>query len=249
MGRLTGKVAIVSGASRGMGASHARAIVAEGGQVVLGVRDETDPRVVTLVAELGDDARTSVLDVRSEANWQGAVETALASFGALNVLVNNAGIVTMGSVDDYDLETWNDMLAVNLTGAFLGIKACVPAMREHGPASIINISSAQGFAGISELHGYTAAKYGLRGLTRSVALELAGSRIRCNCICPGTVATDMNEGLDVTGFNAMNRKGDTSEVSSLVVHLASDESTFMTGADLVVDGGELAGHAPALQSV
>lgn len=249
MDRLSGKVAIISGASRGMGAAHARAIVAEGGKVVMGVREPNDPRVVALADELGDAARVAPLQVTSQADWRGAADLAVTEFGRLNVLVNNAGIVTMGRLEDYSLEDWNEMLAVNLTGAFLGIKECLPALRHDAPSSIINISSAQGFFGISQLHGYTAAKFGLRGLTRSVALELAGAGVRCNCICPGTVATDMNEGLDVTGFNAMNRKGDTSEVSSLVVHLASDESTFMTGADLLVDGGELAGHAPALQSI
>lgn len=248
MARLDGKVALISGGSRGMGASHAREIVAEGGQVVVGVRDQAAPRVRKLRDQLGDAAVFATLEVTELTSWEAAVDLALTSFGRLNVLVNNAGIVNFGSVADYTPAMWEEQLAVNLTGPFLGIKAALPALLAHAPSSIINIASAQGFHGISELHGYTSSKFGLRGLTRSVALELAGRGVRCNCICPGTVATDMNEGIDVTGFNAMNRKGHVREVSTLVVHLASDESTFMTGADLVVDGGELAGHAPALQA-
>jgi 3alpha(or 20beta)-hydroxysteroid dehydrogenase len=246
MGRLDGKVAIITGASRGIGASYARAIVAEGGKVVAGVRDAAEPRVVAMREELGDSALVMPLEVTADDDWARAVDAAVSTFGRLNVLVNNAAIVNFGRIIDYSMEDWDEIIAVNLTAVFRGIRACYPALKEAAPASIINVSSASGIMAISELHGYVASKYGVRGLTRSIALELAQDDIRCNCICPGTVATDMNAGLDVTGFNAMNRKGDVTEVSSLLVHLASDESTFTTGADYLVDGGELAGRPPLM---
>lgn len=242
MGRLDGKVALVSGGARGMGAAHARAVVREGGRVVIGdVLTEDGER---LAAELGEAARFIELDVTREPDWAAGVELATTTFGSLSVLVNNAGICTAGSLFDYTLEDWQRILSINLTGQFLGIRAAVGALVAAAPSSIINISSTQGMEGISELHGYTASKFGVRGLTKSVALELADRRVRANTICPGTVATPMNEGLDVSGFNPMNRKADPDEVSSLVVYLASDESTFISGTEIVVDGGELAGHGP-----
>jgi 3alpha(or 20beta)-hydroxysteroid dehydrogenase len=244
MGRLDGKVAIVTGAGRGIGAAYARALVAEGAKVVAGVRNQSDERVAALREELGDAARIVPLEVTSDGDWDRAVDVAVSTYGRLNVLVNNAAIVNFGNVLDYTMDDWDEIIAVNLTGTFRGIKKCLPALREATPASIINVSSATGISAIAELHGYVASKFGVRGLTRSVALELAQDGIRCNCILPGTVATDMNADLDVTGFNAMNRKGDGREVASLLVHLASDESTFTTGADYLVDGGEIAGRAP-----
>jgi 3alpha(or 20beta)-hydroxysteroid dehydrogenase len=244
MGRLSTKVAIVTGASRGIGAEYARAIVREGGKVVAGVRDLDAPRVVQLREDLGDDGRIVELRVTEAEDWRRAVDLAVTTFGRLNVLVNNAAIVNFGNLTDYSMADWDEIVAVNLTGPFLGIKECLPALKAAAPSSIINVSSATGVYAIAELHGYVASKYGVRGLTRSVALELAKDDIRCNCICPGTVSTDLNADLDVTGFNAMNRKGDVSEVASLLVHLASDESTFTTGADYLVDGGEVAGRPP-----
>lgn len=242
MGRLQEKVALISGGARGMGAAHARAVVREGGSVVVGDVLEAEGKV--LCDELGEAARFVRLDVTREEDWTTAVNTATGTFGKLNVLVNNAGICTMGSLFDYTVEDWNRIIAVNLTGQFLGIRAAVGALVDAAPSSIINISSTQGIEGIAELHGYTASKFGVRGLTKSVALELAGRNVRANTICPGTIATPMNEGLDVSGFNPMNRKADPDEVSSLVVYLASDESSFISGTEIVVDGGELAGHGP-----
>jgi 3alpha(or 20beta)-hydroxysteroid dehydrogenase len=242
MGRLNGKVALVSGGARGMGASHAHAIVREGGQVVVGDVLEEEGR--KLCADIGEAAVFVPLDVTRPEDWATAVDTAIGTFGKLNVLVNNAGICTVGSLLDYTVDEWNRIIAINLTGQFLGIKAAVGALVAAAPASIINISSTQGMEGIAQLHGYTASKFGVRGLTKSVALELAAQRVRANTICPGTIATPMNEGLDVSGFNPMNRKADPEEVSSLVVYLASDESSFISGTEILVDGGELAGHGP-----
>jgi 3alpha(or 20beta)-hydroxysteroid dehydrogenase len=242
MARLEGKVAIVTGGARGMGAAHARAIVAEGGRVVVG--DVLEAEGKALCDELGDAGEFVRLDVTRPEDWANAVDLAVSRFGRLNVLVNNAGICTMGSLLDYTLDDWNTIIGVNLTGQFLGIKASVEALIAAAPASIVNISSTQGMEGIAQLHGYTASKFGVRGLTKSAALELAAKNVRANTICPGTIATPMNEGLDVSGFNPMNRKADPREVSSLVVYLASDESSFISGTEIVVDGGELAGHGP-----
>lgn len=242
MGKLDNKVALVSGGARGMGAAHAREIVAQGGAVVIG--DVLDEEGIALAEEIGTQARYIHLDVTSESDWAAAVALAVGAFGRLNVLVNNAGICTMGSIESFTLDDWNRIISINLTGQFLGIRAATPALTEAAPASIINISSTAGMEGISGLHGYAASKFAIRGLTRCIAIELAGRKIRANTICPGTIATPMNEGLDVSGFNPMNRKADPKEVSNLVVFLASDDSSFISGSDIIIDGGELAGHGP-----
>jgi len=225
-----------------MGAAHAREIAAEGGSVVIG--DILDKEGHALAEDIGERARYVHLDVTSESDWVNAVALAVAEFGRLNVLVNNAGICTAGSIESFTLDDWNRIIAINLTGQFLGIRAATPALIEGAPSAIINVSSTAGMEGISGLHGYTASKFAVRGLTRCVAIELAGKRVRANTICPGTIATPMNEGLDVSGFNPMNRKADPKEVAKLVVFLASDESPFISGADILIDGAELAGHGP-----
>jgi len=225
-----------------MGAAHAREIAAEGGSVVIG--DILDKEGRALAEDIGERARYVHLDVTSESDWVSAVALAVAEFGRLNVLVNNAGICTAGSIQSFTLDDWNRIIAINLTGQFLGIRAATAALIEGAPSAIINVSSTAGMEGISGLHGYTASKFAVRGLTRCVAIELAGKRVRANTICPGTIATPMNEGLDVSGFNPMNRKADPKEVAKLVVFLASDESPFISGADILIDGAELAGHGP-----
>ena len=235
-------MALISGGARGMGAAHAKEIVAEGGSVVIG--DILDEEGRALAAEIGDKARFVHLDVTSESDWPDAVQCAVTQFGRLNVLVNNAGICTAGSIADFTLDEWNRIIGINLTGQFLGIRAATSALIDAAPSAIINVSSTAGLEGISGLHGYTASKFAVRGLTRCVAIELAGKGVRANTICPGTIATPMNEGLDVSGFNPMNRKADPREVSKLIVFLASDESPFISGADILIDGAELAGHGP-----
>lgn len=242
MGRLEGKVALVSGGARGMGAAHVREIVSEGGRVVIG--DILDAEGEALAKELGGSARFIRLDVTSEKEWDAAVALAVAEFGKLNILINNAGICTGGSIQEFTLEEWNRIIGINLTGQFIGIRAATPALIDAAPSSIINVSSTAGIEGISGLHGYSASKFAVRGLTRCVAIELADKGVRANTICPGTIATPMNEGLDVSGFNPMNRKADSREVAKLVVFLASDESPFISGSDVVIDGAELAGHGP-----
>jgi 3alpha(or 20beta)-hydroxysteroid dehydrogenase len=242
MERLNNKIALVSGGARGMGAAHARAIVAEGGQVIIG--DLLDDEGKTLADDLGDHAAYAHLDVTDYASWVDAVALAEATFGGLNVLVNNAGILNSGLLEDYSQQAWEAILGVNLTGQFLGAKAALPLLIRSAPASIINVSSTAGFKGFSALHGYTASKFGVRGLTKSLAMELAHQGIRVNSVHPGAVATAMTANLDVAGLNPQARLGTPAELASLIVYLASDESSFATGAEFVIDGGELAGSPP-----
>lgn len=241
-GRLTGKVALVSGGARGMGASHVRALVAEGAHVVLG--DILDDEGRAVAAELGDAARYVHLDVTQPEQWTGAVDTAVNEFGGLHVLVNNAGILNIGTIEDYALSEWQRILDINVTGVFLGIRAAVKPMKEAGRGSIINISSIEGLAGTIASHGYTVSKFAVRGLTKSTALELGPSGIRVNSIHPGLVKTPMTEWVPEDLFQtALGRAAEPMEVSNLVVYLASDESSYSTGAEFVVDGGTVAGLA------
>lgn len=238
--RLTGKVALVSGGSRGMGASHVRAMVAAGAKVVLG--DILDEEGNAVAAELGDAARYVHLDVTDPDQWAAAVDTALAEFGGLDILVNNAGILNIGTFEDYALSEWQRILDVNLTGVFLGIRAVVPPMKTAGRGSIINISSIEGLAGTMASHGYTATKFGVRGLTKSAAVELGANGIRVNSVHPGLIKTPMTEWVPDDIFQtALGRAADPWEVSNLIVYLASDESSYSTGSEFVVDGGTVAG--------
>jgi 3alpha(or 20beta)-hydroxysteroid dehydrogenase len=245
MARLTGKIALISGSARGMGAAHARAIVAQGGKVV--IADILDEEGRTLAEELGDSAVYVHLDVTRADDWTAAVDLAVTTFGGLNVLVNNAGIVNFGELGEYTAQQWALILGINLTGPFLGITAAKDALIASAPSSIINVSSTAGFEGAAALHGYTASKFGLRGLTKSVALELGAHRVRANSIHPGVIKTPMTEGLVLDQLGALGRAGEPEEVSNLVVFLASDESSFSTGSEFIVDGGDLAGNAAVEQ--
>jgi len=239
--QLNDKVALVSGGARGMGAAHCREIVARGGKVVIGDVLDDDGRA--LAAEIGDDSVYVHLDVTSSDDWAAAVQTATTRFGKLNVLVNNAGILSQGALGEYDENQWNTIIAINLSGQFLGISAARQALVEAAPASIVNISSTNGFQGSSGMHGYTASKFGVRGLTKSVAMELGPLGVRSNSVHPGPIATPMTEGLDAADLaHALQRFGEPREVSNLVCYLASEESSFSTGAEFIVDGGQLAGY-------
>lgn len=226
-----------------MGAAFTRAMVAQGARVM--IADVLDEPGRGLAAELGDATRFVHLDVTDRDQWKAAVAATVAAFGSLNVLINNAGIVNFAPIDSYTPEQWDTVIAVNLTGVFNGIWASVPAMKDSAPGSIINISSTAGLRGYSALPGYNASKFGVRGLTKSVALDLAAHGIRCNSVHPGLVATPMTEGLPAAQRHvAMHRPGKSDELAQLVVFLASDESSFSTGAEFVADGGETAGLAP-----
>lgn len=239
MGRVDEKVALISGGARGMGAAHARMLVAEGAKVVIG--DILDDEGKALADDLGDAARYVHLDVTDPEQWKAAASTAVDEFGKLNVLVNNAGTVALGPLRTHDLKKWQQVLDVNLTGTFLGMQAVIDPMTEAGGGSIINISSIEGLRGAPWVHGYVASKWAVRGLTKSAALELAAQKIRVNSIHPGFIRTPMTKHLpDDMVMAPMGRPGTPEEVATFVLFLASDESSFATGAEFVMDGGLVA---------
>ncbi|GAA5122637.1 glucose 1-dehydrogenase [Alloalcanivorax gelatiniphagus] len=244
MGRVSGKVGIVSGAARGMGAAIARRLVDEGAQVILG--DVLDNEGAATASALGKNARFVHLDVTRPDDWDEAVALAVAEFGGLDVLVNNAGIMNYAPIDEYTSEQWNTILAINLTGPFNGIKAAIPALKKSGHGSIVNISSTAGLKGFGSFPGYTAAKFGVRGLTKSVAIDLGRYNIRANSVHPGNVSTPMTDGHDIDQSGVpLARLGKADEIADLVLFLASDESSFSTGAEFIADGGEMAGSVAA----
>ncbi|GAA3410086.1 glucose 1-dehydrogenase [Paenibacillus hodogayensis] len=244
MSKLTGKVAIVTGGSRGQGASHVRALIQEGAKVAF-----TDIRVElgeALAKELGPNALFIQQDVASPADWERVVAETEASFGPVNVLVNNAGIALLKDIADTTYEEFQKVVDVNQVGVFLGMKAVLPSMRRAGIGSIINVSSAAGDKGIPGNVAYGGTKYAVRGMTKVAALEFVQDNIRVNTIMPGIIQTPMVDEPDedrvaelVKGI-PMKRLASTDEVSKLVVYLASDDSSYSTGADFVVDGGILA---------
>ncbi|WP_063063212.1 glucose 1-dehydrogenase [Nocardia violaceofusca] len=236
MGRVDGKIALISGGSRGMGAAHARLLVAEGAKVVIG--DILDDEGKALAGELGDAARFVHLDVTAPEDWAAAVSTAVGEFGKLDVLVNNAGIVNGNSLRKFELEQWRRILDVNLTGTFLGMQAAVDPMIAAGGGSIVNVSSIEGLRGAPWAHGYVASKWGVRGLAKSAALELAQHNIRVNSLHPGLIRTPMTATIpDDLVTIPLGRPAQPEEVATFVLFLASDESSYATGSEFVVDGG------------
>ncbi|MDH6247329.1 glucose 1-dehydrogenase [Mycobacterium sp. OTB74] len=236
MGRVDGKVALISGGARGMGAAHARMLVAEGAKVVIG--DILDDEGSALAAELGDAARYVHLDVTDADQWTAAVSTATEQFGLLNVLVNNAGIVALGKIGQFDMAKWQKVIDVNLTGTFLGMQAVVESMKAAGGGSIINVSSIEGLRGAPLVHPYVASKWAVRGLAKSAAIELGKENIRVNSLHPGFIRTPMTKHFPDDMVTApLGRPGQSDEVATFVVFLASDESSFATGSEFVVDGG------------
>lgn len=191
---------------------------------------------------IGSGALYVHLDVTSPKDWDAAVAAAVDTFGGLNVLVNNAGIVNFASIEEYTLEQWNSVISVNLTGTFNGIKAAIPALKTSKGGSIINVSSIAGLRGYEQIPGYTASKFGVRGLTKSAALDLGRHGIRVNSVHPGVISTPMTAGMTMDMSHvAISRMGHPGEVADLILYLASDESSFVTGAEFVIDGGDTAG--------
>lgn len=260
MGRMQGKVALVTGAARGIGRGIAERFAAEGARVI--VTDIRESEGAAVAAGLGDQARWRRLDVRDEAEWQATAAWVLETFGRLDILVNNAGIT--GFEDGFaphdpehaSLAAWHAVLATNLDGVFLGCKHAIPLMRTHG-GSIVNISSRSGLVGIPGAAAYAASKAAVRNHTKTVALYCAqqGLRIRCNSVHPAAILTPMWEPVlgsgperalretEYTKDTPLRRFGTIEEVAALVVYLASDESGYATGAEFVLDGGMLAGTA------
>jgi NAD(P)-dependent dehydrogenase (short-subunit alcohol dehydrogenase family) len=245
--RLTGKVALISGGARGMGAAEAAMFCGEGASVVIG--DVLDAEGKAIESEIGGKGGRIVyihLDVTSEADWQAAVDLAVSRFGKLDVLVNNAGIGAHGRVEDTSAEAWDRVMAINAKGVFLGTKAVIPAMRRAGGGSIINISSQLGLVGSDHTSPhYSASKGAVRLLTKTTALQYAREGIRVNSVHPGPIETPMTaarrsdpavKAMMVSRI-PLGRYGQANEVAYGVVYLASDEASFVTGSELVIDGG------------
>ena len=247
--RLEGKVALISGGARGMGAAEARFFAREGARVAVGdLLEEEGARLESEIAEAGGDCIFIRLDVTSEESWANAVELTVSRYGRLDVLVNNAGVYQKARVEDTTLAGWDRVMAINAAGPFLGTKAAVPAMRDSGGGSIVNISSTAGLVGSLHSTAYTASKGAVRLLTKATAVQYAGDGIRANSVHPGPIDTDMlaavysdpeERRLRVSRI-PMGREGTVEEVAYGVLFLASDESSFMTGSELVIDGGATA---------
>jgi 3alpha(or 20beta)-hydroxysteroid dehydrogenase len=245
MERFSGKTAIISGGARGMGASHSRAIVAEGGNVI--IADVLDVDGKELALELGEAASFAHLDVTDAAAWAAAVALAEETYGPVSVLVNNAGVLAQGPIVDGTPEEFRRVLDINLTGVYLGMRATVPSMRKAGGGSIVNISSTAGLIGYAYVGAYVASKWGVRGLTKAAALELGPDNIRVNSVHPGPIRTPMTAeiGDDVTEGQPIARFGEPEEVSRVVCFLASDDASYSTGSEFIVDGGQVTGKVVA----
>ncbi|MEU6423729.1 glucose 1-dehydrogenase [Streptomyces spiralis] len=246
-GELAGRVALITGAARGMGAAEARLLHASGAAVV--ITDLLAEEGAALAAELGDGALFVEHDVTDEKQWQATVDAAVRRFGRLDVLVNNAGIYSTRPLVEETAERFELLYRVNLIGPFLGIKAVVPALRAAGGGSIVNISSTAGMTAFPAHAAYGAAKWAMRGLTRVAALELGPDRIRVNSVHPGAVSTPMiadivrrAENGKQSGPSPLRRFGEPEEVAELVLFLASDRSSYINGGEFAVDGGTLAGR-------
>jgi len=252
MSRLAGKIAIVTGAAQGQGAAIARAFVTEGAKVVLA--DVADEQGELLAKELGAVTAGAAYfrhhDVSDEASWTALVDEANERFGPVNVLANNAGVLRFGEVDTMPMEDYDLLVRVNQLGCFLGMRAVVPTMKTHRQGSIINCSSVEGLAGMGSLAAYTGTKFAIRGMTKAAAVELGSKNIRVNSIHPGMIDTGMTRvhGGDAAmeygaGKVPMKRVGTPEDIAPLYVYLASDESGYVTGAEIAIDGGVTATHA------
>ena len=250
MGALDGKVAIITGAARGQGAAAARLFVAEGARVVVG--DVLDELGKELAESLGEAAVFRHLDVSAEDDWANVVNETVEAWGGVDILVNNAGILRFAALPDMPLEDFMRIVNVNQVGTFLGMRAVSKPMMAAGKGSIVNISSIEGLAGMPYLTAYTSTKFAIRGMTKVAALELGPHGIRVNSVHPGMIETDMVK--DAAGGHdvdlspaakriALRRMGQSEDIAEVVLFLASDRSSYVTGAELAADGGATATHA------
>ena len=246
MDRLKGKVALISGGARGQGAAEARIFVDEGASVVIG--DVLDSAAATLAEEINHKAgyKTAIatrLDVTRAADWRAAVDTATREFGGLDILINNAGILNIKGVVETSEEEWDAIVSVNQKGVWLGIKAAVPALRQRGGGSIVNISSIYGLIGSAGSAAYHGSKGAVRLLSKAAAVQYAPDKIRVNSVHPGVIKTPMvdifgdQELAAIANLAPMKRAGTPEEVAWVVLFLATGEASFVTGAEYVVDGG------------
>src|SRR5713101_6345870 len=258
MKRFDNQTVLVTGAARGMGASHARAFVAEGANVVIADILEQEGR--TLADELGEHAIFSRLDVTNDRDWAATVAAAEDAFGPVSVLINNAGIVRFGLLEETEPAVWHQVMDVNLTGAYLGIRAVASSMRKAGGGAIVNISSGAGFTATLGLAAYVASKWGVRGPTKTAPLELGRDNIRVNSVHPGAIRTPIlaDHAPDAAamgatmagagvGLSAIPRIAEPDEITRMVLFVASDDASFSTGSEFIADGGLLLGPVPQHQ--
>ncbi len=247
-GRLDGKVALITGSARGQGEAEARRFTAEGAKVA--ITDLRDVLGEQLAAELGPDTFYQQLDVTREDDWDAAVATTVERFGKLDILVNNAGIGAFGTLEGLDLKTHHEMIDINLHGVYLGMRAAKAALVATGNGAIVNISSIDGIVGVLGMTSYSGSKFAVTGMTRSAAIELGPLGVRVNSIHPGVINSPMVQEAPpetrarlerLMDMQPIKRMGEPDEIASLALFLASDEASYITGAQFVIDGGHLAG--------
>ncbi|MGR3375985.1 SDR family NAD(P)-dependent oxidoreductase [Salipiger abyssi] len=246
MGRVQGKSAIVTGAGSGMGQAHARALAREGAQVfATDVNEEGLAETLRLITEAGGTAKVRRHDVSKEEDWTAVVAETLDAFGKIDILVNNAGVYTVANAEDCTLDQWDFVMNINARGTFMGVRAVIPHMKAAGGGAIVNVSSNFAMVGRPGFSIYCASKGAVRLFTKAVAAEVAEDGIRVNSLHPGVIATPMTadliatpEGLDqLLGGAPLRRAAEPEEIADAVLYLASDESRFMIGSELVIDGG------------
>jgi len=246
MDRLKGKVALISGGARGQGAAEARLFVREGAKVVIGdVRDDLCHETANQInGEAGTKAARAVhLDVTRAADWRMAVDSCVRDFGGLDILVNNAGIFNMSGLEETSEELWDSIVNINQKGVWLGMKACVPAMRKRGGGAIVNISSVAGLTGSTGSTAYHGSKGAVRLLSKQAAVEFGPEKVRVNSVHPGIINTQMvdivpqDQRTAISRLVPLRREGTAEDVANLVLFLASDDASYVTGAEFVVDGG------------